>query len=160
MPNYRVTVADRTYDVEVVDPQARPVRAIVAGQTFEVYVASDSGEPSAQRSVEQTVSTASTGESAPSVQPVRAVPVAASQRDNGGAVVAPLPGTIVSISVAQGEAVRHGQELCILEAMKMNNPIRATQAGVVKEILVGAGEQVQHGMPLMIIEASAETKEE
>jgi biotin carboxyl carrier protein len=44
--------------------------------------------------------------------------------------------------------------------MKMNNPIRATQAGVVKEILVGAGEQVQHGMPLMIIEASAETKEE
>lgn len=156
MPNYRVTVAGRTYDVEVVDPKARPVCAIVEGQTFEVSVGSDSGAPPVQQAAEQTVPAASSGVSAPSGPPVRPVS-AASQRDKGGAVVAPLPGTIVSVSVVEGEAVQHGQELCILEAMKMNNPIRATQAGIVKEILVGAGEQVQHGMPLMIIGASADS---
>ena len=45
----------------------------------------------------------------------------------------------------------HGQELCVLEAMKMNNPIRATQAGLVKEILVSVGQQVQHGNPLLVM---------
>jgi biotin carboxyl carrier protein len=66
-------------------------------------------------------------------------------------VKAPLPGTVVSIAVAVGDRVEVGQELCVLEAMKMNNPIRATQAGTVSEIHVRIGEQVMHGAPLVTL---------
>ncbi|MBN1246708.1 MAG: acetyl-CoA carboxylase biotin carboxyl carrier protein subunit [Anaerolineae bacterium] len=168
MPNYRVTIAGRSYDVEIPDPSERPVRAIVNGEVYEVHVgpaglghstaAGDtaaasmrvaSPQPPATRATSGTPASSS---SSPLVTPAPAIA-------EGGQVFAPLPGTIVSISVVEGESVVHGQELCILEAMKMNNPIRATQPGVVREILVSVGEQVQHGVPLMVIEASGSSAE-
>jgi biotin carboxyl carrier protein len=66
-------------------------------------------------------------------------------------VTAPLPGVVTVISVKVGDAVKPGQDLCILEAMKMNNPIRATFGGVVKTVYVTIGQQVQHGTPLFLI---------
>ena len=70
----------------------------------------------------------------------------------GNEIKAPLPGIIVSISVKEGDRVESGQELCVLEAMKMNNPIRSTLIGRVKTIHITVGQQVQHGVPLMTIE--------
>lgn len=150
MPTYRVTIAGKTYTVDIPNPHARPVQAIVDGEVIEVTVED----------------TAQTG-TLPASMPVAAAPVlapapvvvpapmrTASPIGTGGGkkVTAPLPGTVVSIDVKEGQAVEHGQELCILEAMKMNNPIRATQAGTVTEIFIHIGEQVQHGAPLMRIE--------
>lgn len=144
MPVYRVVIQDQTYVVDVPNPRERPVRAIVDGELFEVEVAS-AGPAPASSSPEPVTRPEPV---AVSPQPVKAPTPAPS---GGSAVASPLPGTIVSISVSEGDTVAHGQELCILEAMKMNNPIRATQSGVVKEILVSVGQQVQHGAALMVI---------
>ncbi len=142
MPTYHVTIAGRMYTVEVPNPNERPVRAIVDGEVIEVAVAA----PSA--AAQPVASAAPVSAPAPAPAPVRA-PAGGGA---GNVVKAPLPGTVVSISVKEGDRVSHGQELCILEAMKMNNPIRATQAGVVTAIHIRVGEQVQHGAPLITLE--------
>ena len=52
-----------------------------------------------------------------------------------------MPGTILRVSVSAGQAVKPGDTVCILEAMKMKNPIRATGAGTVAEIAVSGGTE-------------------
>ena len=59
-------------------------------------------------------------------------------------VLAPLPGVIVAIGVKPGDAVEHGQELCIIEAMKMKNVIRATRAGTIAAVHVTLNQHVKH----------------
>lgn len=158
MPKYRLTVEGHDYLVEVPDPRARPVTAIVDGEAFEIQVV-DAGASAPQAVVPapraeppQAAAPAPRAERVAPAGPVPSPAPAAPAGGNGGAVTAPLPGTIVGISVSVGDSVSHGQELCVLEAMKMNNPIRATQPGIVKEILVNVGQQVQHGTPLMVVE--------
>jgi glutaconyl-CoA decarboxylase len=63
----------------------------------------------------------------------------------GNEIIAPLPGTILSIQVNVGQKVEAGQVLCVLEAMKMKNPIRATDAGTVAEVAIEAGQTVAYG---------------
>jgi biotin carboxyl carrier protein len=69
----------------------------------------------------------------------------------GGVVKALMPGRIVRIVVSQGDAVRKGQGLMILEAMKMENEILAPADGTVDEIFVAAGDTVEAGAPLLHI---------
>jgi biotin carboxyl carrier protein len=148
MSVYYVTVHGRQYTVEVLDPHARPVRAIVDGEVVEVDVAPAPALTPAPVPVAAPV-VAPAPVAAPEVQPapVSVEPLLATVEE----IKAPLPGTVVSIGVSVGERVARGQELCVLEAMKMNNPIRANQPGVIRKILVTVGQQVQHGAPLMMI---------
>jgi biotin carboxyl carrier protein len=69
-----------------------------------------------------------------------------------GAVRAPMPGTVLSLRVKEGEQVACGAVLLILEAMKMQNEIKAAQDGTVKRILVGPGQTVGNGDVLVVIE--------
>ncbi len=71
-----------------------------------------------------------------------------------GAVVAPLQGTVVSVEVASGAAVRAGQELIILEAMKMEHVVVAPHSGTVIEIYVGVGDTVTEGRVLCEIDVA------
>jgi glutaconyl-CoA/methylmalonyl-CoA decarboxylase subunit gamma len=147
MATYRVTVGDQIYTVEVPNVRERPVRAIVDGEVIEVQVKTTEAAPGTAPAVLRSHST----EKETTMKPARPT-VSSKQRVNGdGTIKAPLPGTIVSVSVSEGERVDEGQELCILEAMKMNNPIRSTRSGVVKEILVSPGQQVDHGAPLLVL---------
>ncbi|MEO0465378.1 MAG: acetyl/propionyl/methylcrotonyl-CoA carboxylase subunit alpha [Pseudomonadota bacterium] len=57
-------------------------------------------------------------------------------------IVSPMPGLVVSVDVAKGEAVEEGQAVCVVEAMKMQNIIRAEANGTVKSVSVGAGDSV------------------
>lgn len=66
-------------------------------------------------------------------------------------VNAPMPGKIVKVLVSEGQAVNSGDVLLILEAMKMQNEIAATQSGTVKAINVAAGQSVKVGDPLVIV---------
>ena len=59
--------------------------------------------------------------------------------------MAPMPGTVLAIRVAPGEAVEAGQVLVILEAMKMENTVTAPAAGTVSNVAVATGAQVQRG---------------
>ena len=68
-----------------------------------------------------------------------------------GAVVAPMAGKIVTVNVKNGDGVKVGEVLCILEAMKMENEISATRAGTVRQIKVREGASVSDGEVLMLI---------
>jgi propionyl-CoA carboxylase alpha chain len=69
-----------------------------------------------------------------------------------GSLHAPMPGSVVSVEVAVGDAVRKGQTLVVLEAMKMEHPIGSPQDGVVGEVLVSPGDQVERGSLLVVVE--------
>ncbi|HEX7939639.1 MAG TPA: biotin/lipoyl-containing protein [Gemmatimonadaceae bacterium] len=66
---------------------------------------------------------------------------------------APMPGLIVRINVAAGDAVAAGQGLVVMEAMKMENELRASAAGRVKRVAVSAGSAVEKGALLLEMEA-------
>ena len=80
--------------------------------------------------------------------PRSAAPAAAG---DGKAVTAPLPGTVTKILVAEGDTVSAGDTLLILEAVKMENEIKADCDGVVKSINVSGGATVQAGDALVTI---------
>ena len=69
----------------------------------------------------------------------------------GEAVNAPMPGTILKVNVAQGQAVKEGDVLCVLEAMKMENDIIAPKSGTVTQVVVAKGASVSSGDPLVVI---------
>ena len=69
-----------------------------------------------------------------------------------GALVAPLPGTVVKVAVAAGDRVHAGDTLIAIEAMKMEHEVRAPADGTVTEVHVGAGEQVEAGRLLVVID--------
>jgi len=68
-----------------------------------------------------------------------------------GALVAPLPGTVVKVAVSVGDLVHAGDTLVAIEAMKMEHEVRATAGGTVSEVHVAAGEQVEAGRLLVVL---------
>jgi acetyl-CoA/propionyl-CoA carboxylase, biotin carboxylase, biotin carboxyl carrier protein len=70
----------------------------------------------------------------------------------GGAVLAPMQGTIVKVFVEKGQEVAADEAVCLLEAMKMESEIRAQRAGKIRKVLVEAGKTVRSGEPLVILE--------
>ena len=69
-----------------------------------------------------------------------------------GAVLAPMPGKIVSLKADVGNKVKKGDVVAVLEAMKMENEIQAQRDGTVKEIKVSVGDNVNRGDVIMVIE--------
>ncbi|MBP1780143.1 MAG: carboxylase, partial [candidate division NC10 bacterium] len=67
-------------------------------------------------------------------------------------VTAPLPGKVLSVAVKPGDGVHKGDELCVIEAMKMGNSIRAQRDGTVRQVLVAPGQTVAFGTPLVVLD--------
>jgi biotin carboxyl carrier protein len=72
--------------------------------------------------------------------------------DGGGVVKAPMPGKVIKVLVAEGEAVRKNQTLLIVEAMKMENEIKSGREAVVRKVHVAAGDLVDAARPLVELE--------
>ena len=83
--------------------------------------------------------------------PVKAAPVAAAPA-GGTKVTAPMPGTILGVNVKDGDVVKAGQPLFVLEAMKMESDISAPVAGTVRGVAVSKGQSVDPGAYLCSIE--------
>ncbi|MCQ2474840.1 MAG: acetyl-CoA carboxylase biotin carboxyl carrier protein subunit [Clostridia bacterium] len=88
---------------------------------------------------------------APVAAPAPAAPAAPAASAEGTKVNSPMPGTILSVSAAPGKAVKTGEVLMILEAMKMENEIVAPCDGTVKQILVQKGSTVETDAVLAVI---------
>lgn len=116
MKNYRITVNGTAYDVAVEE--------LGAGTTPATPVAAPVAAPSAQ---------------APAAAP------AASGAAGSIKVAAPMPGKILAIKANNGQAVKKGEVIMILEAMKMENEITAPEDGTVASINVGVGDSVESG---------------
>ena len=78
-------------------------------------------------------------------------PAAPAALASGETVNAPMPGNILKVEVKQGDAVKAGQILVILEAMKMENEIVAPKAGTVAQVVVKVGEKVDTGATLVVL---------
>jgi biotin carboxyl carrier protein len=76
----------------------------------------------------------------------------AARRHEKGALEAPMPGRVAAVRVVAGQRVAKGQELLVVEAMKMENALRAPRDGVVRAVHVAAGDNVAPGRPLVEIE--------
>lgn len=138
----RVTVDGRTFEVDVLDASARPVVAIVDGERFEVLPEGGGPTPT------------SAGRAAPGANGVTpsssvAAPAAPTGPASRNAVLAPIPGVIVSLAVQAGQRVTAGQEVCVLEAMKMQNSLRAPRDGVIATVRVAPGQAVRHRETLL-----------
>jgi acetyl-CoA/propionyl-CoA carboxylase, biotin carboxylase, biotin carboxyl carrier protein len=68
------------------------------------------------------------------------------------AIVSPMQGTVLSVAVADGDTVETGQVLCVVEAMKMENEVRAPHGGVVAQLSVATGEPVSAGQVICVLE--------
>ena len=133
----KINIEDKTFNVEINDLHARPIQANVDGEIFEVWPE------------ESTRLATAAKPAAPQPAAPAATPVSSPRAASSNTVIAPIPGVIIEIKVAAGDSVTYGQELCVLEAMKMKNSIRANHDGTIAKILVATGDQVQQGKVLM-----------
>lgn len=83
---------------------------------------------------------------------VAPAPAAAPAPSGGEKVASPMPGTILSVSVAAGDAVKKGQTLMILEAMKMENEILSPRDGTIASVHTSKGAAVEAGTLLCVIQ--------
>ncbi len=72
--------------------------------------------------------------------------------DGSAGVASPIQGTIAAITVAVGDAVRQGQQVAVVEAMKMEHVIAASHSGIVRSVTMAPGDVVREGFPIVFIE--------
>lgn len=128
---YKVTLKGKTYEVEVNQGEAMIL---------------DEYEAIAPVPAAQTTPAAPAAAPAPAPSPAP-VPAAA----DGEKVVSPMPGTIVRVDVKEGQTVKNGEVLVVLEAMKMENEIMAPHDAKVIQVLVNKGTKVDSGTPLLVL---------
>lgn len=133
MKHYQIRVDGRTFDVRILsDPQQEQVEVEVDGAAFTV------GVQVAAALQEEFAAEPQTAASVPAAPVQTASPVA-------NKVVAPLPGTVKLVAARPGQRVAKGDELLVIEAMKMDNVIRAPREGIIEAVLVAVGGRVAHG---------------
>ena len=121
---YKVTLNNRVYEVEVEE---------VSAMIVDEYALAAPAAP------------------APAAPAAAPAPAAAAPLAAGEAVKSPMPGNILKINVAQGQSVKEGDTLIVLEAMKMENDVVAPRDGTVAQIVVTKGAVVETGSPLVIL---------
>ena len=131
---YKVTLKGRTYEVEV-----EAGEAILLDEYEAIAPSAPAAAPAAA---------APAAAPAPAAAAAPADPVVTGA---GDPVNAPMPGNILKVNVSQGQAVKSGDVLCVLEAMKMENEIMAPKDGTVTQVLVSKGSTVDTGAPLVVI---------
>ena len=156
----RLVCGDQTIDIEVRD-EGGEAHVSVAGQAFELQV-----EPVApgtfvvgQGDRRQTFHCVRDGDTVHLFWRGRVYRLEedtersrASHRQAGGGLEAPMPGKVIAVKVAPGDTVMKGDELLVVEAMKMENAVRAPREGRVKSVSARVGDMVSPGVVLVELE--------
>ena len=160
MRRYKLDIRGREFSIDVQELAADRFDVFVGDEIFEVTLSGDEDLPEATITPGFAPAAAANGVERPAAATVaatvaaaRAVPVAAAPRKpagGGGATLnAPMPGVILDVAVKAGDRVARGQEIAVLDAMKMHNSIKSPRAGTVREVCVNAGQAVGHGDPII-----------
>lgn len=147
MKEYKYKINGNVYKVAIGDIEDNIAHVEVNGTPYKVEL-EKSAKASAAPVVKSVMKPAVTTPAPPSATVVK--PVAPSTGKSG--VKSPLPGVILDIKVNVGDAVKKGQVILILEAMKMENNINADKDGKISAISVNKGDSVLEGTDLVIIE--------
>ena len=149
MRRYTLNVSNREFVIDVQEVDADQFEVTVGDESYAVTLA---GDEAMAGEVVAAAPRAAAPKSAPAPAAAggapAAAPVARKQPAGGGgkgAVKAPMPGVILEVSVKAGDKVTRGQQIAVLDAMKMHNVIGAPRAGTIAEVFVVAGQNVDHG---------------
>jgi len=158
MNEYVLTINQKEYRAEVGEINAEFALIQVNGKEFRVdlkQLALSKLMPVATLATDARPA-APLGQPLIGVAPAPAAPpaAAASTGEASSIVKAPLPGLIIDVKVREGEKVKAGQNIIVMEAMKMENQIQATTDGTVKKIFVKKGDNVAEGNALLEIARS------
>lgn len=157
MGKYNFRINGHDYQVDVNSVEGGIADVTVNGTDYKVELA-DAVPAPAQQAVRPAPQTVSTG--APAVTPQATAPAAqttaqaataSAPQGKGEVVTAPLPGVILDIKVKVGDAVKAGQTVAVLEAMKMENEIESTASGTVTAVNAGKGDSVLEGAAIITI---------
>lgn len=141
----KITIDGKPYTVEVGDLSTSPVTVIVNGETYQVELERTQGTPKLEAPSAPVTSE-------PVAPPVKRKPSVTPVGGAGNEVIAPMPGDILDIMVKPGDAVKVGDQICALEAMKMKSAIRAARDGVIASVEVSEGQAVAHGDVIVTFE--------
>ena len=155
MRRYTLGLGGREFVIDVQEIDADRFEVAVGDQRYEVTLAGEEDLPEASITPGLQPPRGSGDPSRPAATPARTAPAAtglatvaaAKLRPAAGASAlnAPMPGVIIELNVKAGDRVERGQQIAVLDAMKMHNFIGAPRAGTVAEVCVEAGQAVGHG---------------
>ena len=132
MKKYKFTISGNDYDVHIKDIEDNVAEVDVNGTHYEVIVHNEIRTTKTPRLVRKPL------EKMPGEGQIQKKVTTGKHE-----VTAPLPGTILKINVAVGDVVAEGQNLCVMEAMKMENQVQTTKGGEVISVKVNVGDTVQ-----------------
>ena len=139
MRSYKFKINGKDYAVTIGEAEGRMLSVNVNGADYQVEL---ENAPVAAPAPVQTAAPAAVAPAAPAP----AAPAGAGEKVNS-----PLPGVIVEVSVKEGQAVKAGQKVAVLEAMKMENEIPAPKDGTITAIHVNKGDSILEGAPVVTI---------
>ncbi len=139
MSNYKFKINGKEYAVTINGIEGKNADVSVNGVNYQVELENEM--PASPAPVQAPAAAAPS----PSPAPVQA----AAPAGPGTVIHSPLPGVIISIDVKEGQAVKKGQKVAVLEAMKMENEIQADTDGTVSAILVQKGDSVLEGADII-----------
>ncbi len=145
MKNFKFTINGNEYDAEIIGIEENTAEVSVNGVSYTVEIDRKMQTVKTPKLV-RTMAVPST-DSHPSVSKT----ASPSAPKGTGSIKSPLPGVILEIFVREGDTVKIGQKLLMLEAMKMENNINADKEGRVSSIKVGKGDSVMEGDILIVI---------
>ena len=142
MRTYKFKINGNEYNVDINSVEGNIANVTVNGATYEVEMDTPVSAPAA---VKDSSAAPQNDTQAPAPAP------AAKPAGEGKAVTSPLPGVIIEVSVKEGQTVKAGQKVAVIEAMKMENEIQASADGTVTAVLVNKGDSVLEGAEIVKI---------
>lgn len=138
---YKFRINNKTFEVELLDIHSKPITAIVNGEMIDVWF---EDEDITTKSVStQVISEIPKVAGATLKKGETPTPSPTNIQTPKNNIQSPIPGVVISVDVRTGDEVQHGQELCVIEAMKMKNMIRSPRDGIIKLVNVRIGQAVQ-----------------
>ena len=141
MKEYKFKINGKDYAVTIGEAEGKMLSVIVNGASYQVELEKEVAAPAPAAAPQQAAPAAAAPAAAPAPAPA----------GGGKTIHSPLPGIIISIDVKEGQAVKRGQKVAVIEAMKMENDILAECDGTVTAIHARKGDSVLEGADIVSI---------